>query len=97
VCILPVCVTADIDTARERANKVFAIYNQLPSYRAMLDIEGAGGPGDVAIVGDEESVRGQIAALAGIGVTDFVAGSFGAGDDAVATRSLLAAMAGDAT
>lgn len=93
VCILPVCVTSDPDAARERANKVFAVYNQLPSYRAMLDIEGAGGPGDVAIVGDEESVRRQIVALADIGVTDFVAGSFGAGDHAVNTRALLGALA----
>jgi alkanesulfonate monooxygenase SsuD/methylene tetrahydromethanopterin reductase-like flavin-dependent oxidoreductase (luciferase family) len=59
----------------------------------MLDIEGAGGPGDVAIVGDEDAVRQQIGALAGIGVTDFVAGSFGAGDDAVNTRTLLSAIA----
>jgi hypothetical protein len=47
----------------------------------------------VAIVGDEESVRRQVLSLADVGVTDFVAGSFGAGDDAVATRSLLGAMA----
>ncbi len=93
VCILPVCVTNDPDAARERANKVFAVYNQLPSYRAMLDIEGAGGPGDVAIVGDEGAVRKQIGALADIGVTDFVAGSYGAGDDAVNTRALLSAIA----
>jgi 5,10-methylenetetrahydromethanopterin reductase len=93
VCILPVCVTNDPDAARERANKVFAVYNQLPSYRAMLDIEGAGGPGDVAIVGDEGVVREQIGSLADIGVTDFVAGSFGAGDDAVTTRALLSAIA----
>jgi 5,10-methylenetetrahydromethanopterin reductase len=51
VCILPVCVTDDPDGARARAAKVFAIYNQLPSYRAMLDREGAQGPADVAIVG----------------------------------------------
>jgi 5,10-methylenetetrahydromethanopterin reductase len=35
VCILPVCVTDDIPGARARAEKVLAIYGQLPSYRAM--------------------------------------------------------------
>ena len=45
VCILPVCVTDDPDGARARAAKVFEIYGQLPSYRAMLDREGAAGPG----------------------------------------------------
>ena len=42
VCALPVSVTDDPDAARARANRVFAIYGQLPSYRAMLDREGAG-------------------------------------------------------
>ena len=47
-------------TPRRRARrprKVFEIYGQLPSYRAMLDREGAAGPADVAIVGDERSAR----------------------------------------
>ncbi|MEU7894942.1 TIGR03564 family F420-dependent LLM class oxidoreductase [Nonomuraea sp. NPDC049152] len=76
VCALPVCVTDDPEGARARAAEVFSVYGQLPSYRAMLDREGAAGPGDVAIVGDEATVRAQIEALGGIGVTDFVAAEF---------------------
>jgi len=53
---LPVCVTDDADAAKERGSQVFAIYGQLPSYRAMLDREGADGPADVALVGDEKTV-----------------------------------------
>ena len=82
VCILPVCVTGDPDGARARANEVFAIYAQLPSYRAMLDREGAAGPADVAIVGDEDTVSAQILGLEQAGVTDFVAGEFSGGDEA---------------
>jgi 5,10-methylenetetrahydromethanopterin reductase len=89
VCILPVCVTDDQDAARARAAKVFEIYGHLPSYRAMLDREGAAGPGDVAIVGDEDTVAGQVMELAEFGVTDFVAGEFGTGADAKRTRALL--------
>ena len=89
VCILPVCVTGDPDAARERAARVFAIYGELPSYRAMLDREGASGPADVAIVGDEDAVRAQIAALADAGVTDFVAGEYTAGADGARTRAFL--------
>ena len=89
VCILPVCVTDDPDGARARAAKVFEIYGQLPSYRAMLDREGAQGPADVAIVGDEDTVAGQITALADCGVTDFVAGEFAGGDERLRTRALL--------
>jgi 5,10-methylenetetrahydromethanopterin reductase len=96
VCTLPVCVTVDPDAAREVANNVFSIYGQLPSYRAMLDKEGAAGPGDVAIVGDEEAVAGQITALAGIGVTDFSAAGFGRPDDMSRTRALLRELAAPA-
>jgi 5,10-methylenetetrahydromethanopterin reductase len=89
VCILPVCVTEDPDGARARAAKVFEIYGQLPSYRAMLDREGAAGPADVAIVGDEAAVASQISQLADYGVTDFVAGEFATGDERQRTRELL--------
>ena len=93
VCVLPVCVTDDEAAARARAGKVFAIYDTLPSYKAMLDKEGAAGPGDVAIVGDEAAVRQQIEALAAIGVTDFVAGEFATGEDASRTGALLRDLA----
>jgi alkanesulfonate monooxygenase SsuD/methylene tetrahydromethanopterin reductase-like flavin-dependent oxidoreductase (luciferase family) len=89
VCILPVCVTDDPDGARERASKVFAIYGQLPSYRAMLDREGAAGPADVAVVGDEDAVGAQIRTLAEAGVTDFVAGEYTGGAEGERTRAFL--------
>ena len=93
VCLLPVCVTDDEAAARARAAKVFSVYDTLPSYKAMLNKEGAAGPGDVAIVGDEAAVRQQIEALAGIGVSDFVAGEFATGEDAARTRALLRDLA----
>jgi F420-dependent oxidoreductase-like protein len=89
VCVLPVCVTDDPEQARVDAGKAFAIYGQLPSYRAMLDREGAAGPGDVAIVGDEDAVEAQIMALADAGVTDFVAGEYARGSDGPRTRAFL--------
>jgi 5,10-methylenetetrahydromethanopterin reductase len=92
VCSLPVCVTSDPAAARASAAKEFAIYGQLPSYRAMLDREGAADPGDVAIVGDEDAVAAQILALADAGVTDFVAAEFARGQDRERTRSLLKAV-----
>ena len=92
MCALPVCVTSDPAAARASAAEQFAIYGQLPSYRAMLDREGAGGPADVAIVGDEDAVAAQILALADAGVTDFVANEFAHGQDRERTRSLLKAV-----
>lgn len=93
VCMLPVCVTPDPQAARARANRVFAIYGQLPSYRAMLDREGAAEPGDVAITGTEDVVSAQLSALAEAGVTDFAAAEYGSGDERRRTRSLLRSLA----
>jgi 5,10-methylenetetrahydromethanopterin reductase len=90
VCQLPVCVTSEPDAARAQAAEDFALYGQLPSYRSMLDKEGAAGPGDVAIVGDEDAVAAQIAELAAAGATDFVAAEFARdAGDRERTRSLL--------
>ncbi len=89
VCLLPVCVTDDAEAARARAAELFAIYGQLPSYRAMLDREGAEGPADVALIGDEEAVSARVEALAKAGVTDFVAAEFG-GD--ARTREFLRSL-----
>ena len=89
VCSLPVAVTGDPAAARASADQELAIYGQLPSYRAMLDREGAAGPGDVAIVGDEDTVAAQIAELADAGVTDFTAAQLAHGPDRERTRTLL--------
>jgi 5,10-methylenetetrahydromethanopterin reductase len=86
---LPVCVTADVDAARARADRIFEIYGTLPSYRAMLDREGARTPSDIAVVGDEGDVRRQIDHLAAIGTTDFVANVFGSSEERAETYGLL--------
>ena len=90
VTALPVCVTDDKAAAVSRAAELFQVYGFLPSYRAMLDKEGAAGPQDVAIVGSESEVGDRIRALADVGVTDFTAAEFGGNPDEVSrTRELL--------
>lgn len=72
----PVMLTNRPDAAREVAAKIFAGYAQIPSYRAMLDREGANGLEDLAIVGDENLVRSQLSRLESAGVTDLCAFPF---------------------
>lgn len=93
---LPVVVTDDEAGARAACDKMFELYGQLPSYRAMLDREGANGPGDVCVVGNENSVRDQLAAHASAGATDFAAVEVGMNPDEQArTRALLKDVAGE--
>lgn len=90
---LPTCITSDPGAAREAAAKTFAMYGHLPSYRAMLDKEGAEGPSDVAIVGDEDHVASQIEAFASAGATDFSGTLFGSREERDRTAALLARLA----
>ncbi len=89
---LPVCVTQNAAAARAKAAKDFAIYGQLPSYRSMLDREGAGGPEDVAIIGSADEVAERVAGLFDAGATMFTAAEFGNADELAATRELLVSL-----
>jgi 5,10-methylenetetrahydromethanopterin reductase len=87
---VPVCVTKKPDDVRAVIAGVLAGYNDLPSYRGVMDAEGAGGPADVSIVGSDEEVRAGLAAFAEAGATDFAALEFFTdADEITATRALL--------
>jgi len=81
ICSLPVWVTDRPDEARAIVAKTLTIYGELPSYRAMLDIEGVDGPADIALIGSEDEVGEGLAALAAAGATDFTAVIQGFDDD----------------
>jgi len=67
----PIVLTREPDAARARIGQALALYGQLPSYRAMLDREGAAGPADLALVGDEGALRAGLARIRDAGATDF--------------------------
>jgi 5,10-methylenetetrahydromethanopterin reductase len=93
---LPIAITREVAKARESAGRQFQIYGTLPSYRAMLDREGAAGPADVAIVGDESAVGAALERLREAGATDYLAIPFAVGGDGDAfqrTRSFVAMQA----
>ena len=89
---LPVAVHDDVTAARDTAAKSFANYGVLPNYRRILDIGGAPGHGDAAIVGDEAAVTDQIQALFDAGATDVWAAPFPVGDDRSASRQRTKAL-----
>ena len=81
VCSLPVWVTDRPDEARKMVADSLTIYGQLPSYRAMLDIEGVDGPADISLIGSEAQVAEGLATIAEAGATDFTAVIQGFDDD----------------
>ena len=76
----------DETEGRQAAAEMFAGYGVLPNYRRILDLGGAAGPGDAAVIGDEASVAAQIEALANVGTTDLWAAPFPVGGDRRASR-----------
>ncbi len=89
---LPVAVTDDPDTARQRAANLFAMYGALPNYQRVINIEGVDGPKDLAIVGDEAQVEQQLRDMASAGATEFVAAAFPTDDDAKASLARTNAL-----
>lgn len=95
---VPIVLTGQPDKARQQIAQGLAMYGQLPSYRAMLDREGLAGPADIALVGDENALRGGIERYRSAGVTDLNAAIMsvepGAYDRTLAFLSSLAEAEG---
>jgi F420-dependent oxidoreductase-like protein len=93
---VPVCVTNDADSVKGFVAAALAGYNDLPSYRGVMDASGAGGPADVSLIGTEDEVLAGIRAFAEAGATDFAPVELTLNpDDAAATRALLKGVAAD--
>lgn len=68
-----IVLTSDPEAAGERMKRWLAVYSQLPSYRAMLDKEGAGDPSELALLGDEKALDAALGRLHDVGVSDLEA------------------------
>lgn len=78
---LPILLTNDADGARAKLAGALSFYDALPSYRAMLDREGAPNAAGVAIVGGKNVLDDALSRLRDIGITDFRASITGIGGD----------------
>lgn len=92
--IYSVAITDDVERALAQVDEWFAFHGDAPSYRAMMEREGAASARDIAIVGDEETLRRRVEELAAVGVTDVVLGEVVLpGDDGERTRQAVASLA----
>jgi F420-dependent oxidoreductase-like protein len=94
VVALPTIVTDDEGHGRAAAGEQLAGYGDLPVYRAVLDAEGADGPADVSVVGNEAAVSAHLERLRSVGATDFVAIPTGTAADRRRTLDHLASLVG---
>jgi 5,10-methylenetetrahydromethanopterin reductase len=93
VVALPVCMTTDPVAARVRASQQFAPYTNVPSYRSVLDREGARDAAGVALIGDEDRICQQLAELSSYGTDEFAACPFGDPREIDQTVALLQSIA----
>ena len=89
---LPITVTDDPEAARERIDRSFGFYLGLPSYRAMLDMEGATRPSDVALVGSEARLAELVEELTEAGATELVASVSGSAQERTRSMAFLGSI-----
>ncbi|MGI9576883.1 MAG: TIGR03564 family F420-dependent LLM class oxidoreductase [Microthrixaceae bacterium] len=93
VASMPLCVTERGDEVRAMVDAMLEGYNDLPSYRAVMDRDGSGGPGGASVIGTEAEVLAAIEQFAEAGCTDFAPVEFTLSDDeAEATRTVLKSL-----
>ena len=83
---IPMALTNDVDAARTAIQEQHGGYGEVPTYRRMLDLEGAAKVADIAVVGDERVLRDFLDRLEAMGVTDLMA-SLAAVDDGAVERT----------
>lgn len=72
VAAVPVLVSDDADAARRRTAEHLSFYENIPSYRKVLEREGVNSAADVAAVGPAESVTQRLESYLDAGATDVV-------------------------
>lgn len=72
VAFVPAVVTSDVEATRAKAVEQLAFYEQVPSYRRVLELEGATRAADLAVIGDEETVAAAIRRYYDAGATEVV-------------------------
>lgn len=89
----PICVTGDSARARVEIDRVLSWYDDKPAYVSALRREGLERAHELAIIGDADHVRAEIARFAEAGATTFAAQFYGDADERAAGRELIGALA----
>lgn len=85
----PIAVTHRPDSALDQASRELRPYGRMPSYKAVLEVEGAAGPTDICIIGDAGHVERQVQRIAEVGATDLVVAPLRVPEDPGSQRRTL--------
>ncbi|QBS44171.1 TIGR03564 family F420-dependent LLM class oxidoreductase [Nocardia sp. CS682] len=72
VAMVPGVVTDDVDGARAEAEVQSAFYNDIPSYRRIIELSGVSRAAELVVIGDEQIVADRVAEYFEAGATDVV-------------------------
>ena len=86
VCCLSIAVVKDVDAAKREVGPLFDGFRRIPAYQRMIERASSPQPVDIAIIGDEGTVRARLAALEAAGVTDFCAAPLAIGPEPASVR-----------
>jgi F420-dependent oxidoreductase-like protein len=88
-------VTADVAAVRDKAVRELAFYEQVPSYRRIIEEEGATRAADLAVIGDENRIAAAVRRYVDAGATEvvFTQTDLGSADDQRRTVRVLGELA----
>ncbi|MFB7586910.1 TIGR03564 family F420-dependent LLM class oxidoreductase [Streptomyces sp. NPDC056169] len=91
VAIVPGVVTADTESVRQEAFESLSLFDGIPSYQRVIARSGGTRAGDLAVVGDEETVAAEVRRYREAGATEvvFTSTHLGGEADRVRTWKLL--------
>ncbi|WP_191247297.1 LLM class F420-dependent oxidoreductase [Amycolatopsis deserti] len=92
-------VTSDVERVRANAVEQLAFYERIPSYQRVIGLEGATRAGELAVIGDEETVAAEVRRYFDAGATEvvFTQTDLGSAEDQRRTWKLLGELAGQVT
>ncbi|MEU0508235.1 LLM class F420-dependent oxidoreductase [Amycolatopsis sp. NPDC006125] len=89
-------VTSDVERVRANAVEQLAFYERIPSYQRVIGLAGASRAGELAVIGDEETVAAEIRRYFDAGATEvvFTQTDLGSAEDQRRTWRLLGELSG---
>lgn len=88
-----VCVTDDVDAAREQLRPQMERSSMMPAYQRQMRLEGLTDPVDLALVGDASAVVQRLRDFEAAGMTELCADVVGSAADQRRTREFLGTLA----